>query len=621
MRIHDAPLRVSDPADAVEREAERVADALVNDQPAFVHERFRGEVARSQCAGCAGGASPCEECGGEDEEPRVLRSADPTAGGLAAPARGAVTRAVASGGTPLSRDLRAFFAGRLRSSFDDVRVHTGPEAARAARSLSARAFTVGRDVVFGAGQFRPETPGGRRLIAHELVHTLQAEPGLIRRQVEAPERQVAAPAQKQPARSPSRGLVDLPRLDVRPSRHDTPCACIVFIHNDERNARRTAELMHEHCSYNLAIITPDTRARVLNRGVNVAEPARPGERRRPQKMKTDPNELFPRHIAEECINDPIACQNFVIDTAITGGPRTSRATVDEFILKRFFMAVHECSDAFRLPVVALHNNVLTDTERYRTKLEGASQRGQVVNELRGLGVDKSRGETTSPLEDRLGKKPFDETVRNELMRGSTNIVKWCTLSEIGRCHVGDPEHPDRVIWTTKPDDFEKLRLTNVNVVLQTSAGKPGGESDTDLSTLFLTLRDVIDRPILDAIEKDIAVDVADLRRALEQLLGAPRTEGTRGAIEAFMSLIRRALQYADAVNAKAVKVARLRYVNIETGGTAWKDQTPGERVDNFGFILSTLRTLGLECCGKPDDPHGGPEEKAVEKGLKVESEP
>ncbi len=54
-----------------------------------------------------------------------------------------------------------------------MRVHSGPQAASLARSVQARAFTVGRDVVFGAGEYAPTTSSGRWLLAHELAHTAQ----------------------------------------------------------------------------------------------------------------------------------------------------------------------------------------------------------------------------------------------------------------------------------------------------------------------------------------------------------------------------------------------------------------------------------------------------------------
>src|SRR5262249_54583014 len=54
-----------------------------------------------------------------------------------------------------------------------VRVHTDTEAGASARSVGARAYTVGRDVVFGNGQYAPQTSAGRHLIAHELAHVVQ----------------------------------------------------------------------------------------------------------------------------------------------------------------------------------------------------------------------------------------------------------------------------------------------------------------------------------------------------------------------------------------------------------------------------------------------------------------
>ena len=61
--------------------------------------------------------------------------------------------------------------------FSQVRVHTGTAAQQSAQNVNARAYTVGRDIVFGAGQFVPETHEGRRLIAHELTHLMQQSGG------------------------------------------------------------------------------------------------------------------------------------------------------------------------------------------------------------------------------------------------------------------------------------------------------------------------------------------------------------------------------------------------------------------------------------------------------------
>jgi hypothetical protein len=67
---------------------------------------------------------------------------------------------------PLRRRARKTFG----QDFGQVRLHTDQAAARSARSLDARAYTVGRDIVFGAGQYAPQSERGQRLIAHELAH-------------------------------------------------------------------------------------------------------------------------------------------------------------------------------------------------------------------------------------------------------------------------------------------------------------------------------------------------------------------------------------------------------------------------------------------------------------------
>src|SRR2546421_4318572 len=77
------------------------------------------------------------------------------------------------GGSPLPARLRAGAERALGADLTRVRLHTDAAAARAAPELEASALTRDRDVYFGDGQFRPQTASGRRLLLHELVHTLQ----------------------------------------------------------------------------------------------------------------------------------------------------------------------------------------------------------------------------------------------------------------------------------------------------------------------------------------------------------------------------------------------------------------------------------------------------------------
>lgn len=83
------------------------------------------------------------------------------------------------GGRPLEPMVQRELGSRLGIDLSAVRIHSGSDATAAARQLHARAFTVGNDIVFGAGQYAPDSLRGRRLLIHELVHTRQqAEHGL-----------------------------------------------------------------------------------------------------------------------------------------------------------------------------------------------------------------------------------------------------------------------------------------------------------------------------------------------------------------------------------------------------------------------------------------------------------
>jgi len=77
------------------------------------------------------------------------------------------------GGSPLSESSRSFFEPRFGADFSGVRVHTDSKANHLAGSINAKAFTSGKDVVFGSGQYSPETSDGKKLLAHELTHTVQ----------------------------------------------------------------------------------------------------------------------------------------------------------------------------------------------------------------------------------------------------------------------------------------------------------------------------------------------------------------------------------------------------------------------------------------------------------------
>jgi len=168
-------LAVSRPSDPAEREAERVADEVLGPD-------VRGSDDAETDAG-PGDAETDTEPG----SPRIRRSAgtkpddSASTGSAGGPTvSGAVERSIASlrgDGRRLPDSTQSFFESRFGRDFSDVRVHTGGRADRLARSVDARAFTTGRDVVFRSGEYSPGTESGRRLLAHELTHVVQQAGG------------------------------------------------------------------------------------------------------------------------------------------------------------------------------------------------------------------------------------------------------------------------------------------------------------------------------------------------------------------------------------------------------------------------------------------------------------
>jgi Domain of unknown function (DUF4157) len=80
-----------------------------------------------------------------------------------------------SSGQPLDAATRAFMEPRLGHDFGRVRVHSDGQAAASAHAVDALAYTVGPQVVFGGGQYSPQSTAGRALIAHELTHVVQQQ--------------------------------------------------------------------------------------------------------------------------------------------------------------------------------------------------------------------------------------------------------------------------------------------------------------------------------------------------------------------------------------------------------------------------------------------------------------
>jgi hypothetical protein len=122
---------------------------------------------------CGGGCSACQTEQPEQEPERLqakrVQASD--MGQIEVPS--IVHEVLASPGQPLDATTRGFMEPRFGHDFAHVRVHADAKAAESARAVNALAYTAGHDVVFGAGQYKPNTSAGRQLVAHELSHTIQ----------------------------------------------------------------------------------------------------------------------------------------------------------------------------------------------------------------------------------------------------------------------------------------------------------------------------------------------------------------------------------------------------------------------------------------------------------------
>lgn len=160
----------------------RLAIGPVDDPHERAADDAAARVMRGSRIGPLGGAlrrlqRACAAC--QDEE--VRRAADGPAPAIA-PA--SVHEVLARPGVPLDTGARHFFEPRFGWQFQGVRVHADEPAARSAQAIGARAFTLGDNIVFGGGQYQPNTETGRQLLAHELAHVVQqrdGDRGLIRR--------------------------------------------------------------------------------------------------------------------------------------------------------------------------------------------------------------------------------------------------------------------------------------------------------------------------------------------------------------------------------------------------------------------------------------------------------
>jgi hypothetical protein len=160
--LQRSPLTVSQPNEPDEQEADRVSQQVIN----------VSNLPQPQPACTCASQGTCTKC-----QPPILQRKS-----LAANASTAINhkniptpirQTLQSAGNPLSSSLRQDMEARFGQDFTQVRIHSDAHAEASAQALEAQAYTHGRHIVFGKGQFQPQTRQGRLLLAHELTHVVQ----------------------------------------------------------------------------------------------------------------------------------------------------------------------------------------------------------------------------------------------------------------------------------------------------------------------------------------------------------------------------------------------------------------------------------------------------------------
>jgi hypothetical protein len=149
--------------DPLEHEADRIADTVARVPSATPCTDCAPEQISRKCAACE------EEESAKALQTKRTASAQPAA----REAPSIVHEVLRSPGQSLDAATQGFMEARFGRDFSGVRVHADARAVQSAHAVNAAAYTVGRHVVFGAGQFAPHTASGRRLMAHELTHVVQ----------------------------------------------------------------------------------------------------------------------------------------------------------------------------------------------------------------------------------------------------------------------------------------------------------------------------------------------------------------------------------------------------------------------------------------------------------------
>lgn len=169
---------------------------------------------------------------------------------------------LSSAGKPLENATLNYMEPRFGHDFSQVRIHNDSKAEKSANAVSARAYTVGQNIVFGAGQYSPGTSTGNHLLAHELTHVIQQGVADSTRFIEGSSEEKDSTRQIHQTISSDKAVDEIsrktaPKLRTGPTlqRAECPC-CADGISISNINRIDTASQMGHRFDTNMGLLYP-----------------------------------------------------------------------------------------------------------------------------------------------------------------------------------------------------------------------------------------------------------------------------------------------------------------------------------------------------------------------------
>ena len=453
-------LKIGQQGDKYEQEADRVADAVMQMPEPQVQRQTEQEEEKLQAKTMAEQITPLvqRQIETEEEEEEIIQT---ERANRRTPQVGHSLEAqihhLRGGGQPLSTPTRAFFEPRFSYDFSQVRVHTDSKAVEAAGSVKAKAFTIGREVVFSSGNYSPNTFGGRQLLAHELTHVIQQQ------------------GRQQRIQRVTDDVVEC-------NRNGAP-ACLVHLHGNETEALNVAvSLYRNHCLNLVHIGNPGRRKVHVDVSVNLS-----GGGTRTFACCADPNRIFSNagidagwrnwnNGTRQMCNNSLCCVQHQI-----AAKDAIRAFRDNTLLP----AINRCREGAGnvseinagtsvtgRPVIAFHNNTQTPNPTTTSSLSIHSYIGNSAT---------TAIHTTSTQDQRLLQIAYDQLCQNpSINQSDPPNPRLCTgIGNLRNPHIQtdtgpNRQDPDDFILVTNPYDFVAFVRQGRNVVLQAAAPTDDG---------------------------------------------------------------------------------------------------------------------------------------------------